>query len=163
MGKQLSKSEYASALGWNRDLVSADEFILFYHWVYSLPVNKTMQKMQACSNKQAFCDEDVNDFLPLQNVVADPEIKNKVIVIERGARAKRRKVNIRMKRRKFEHPAVVWRQVLQKRGNRAIRHDSRQFEHEALHTLESEYDALDSWKAKEIARNELATAELGWW
>ncbi len=162
MGKRL-KTEYASSLGWNKDLVSVDEFILFYHGVYSLPVNKTMQKMRVRSDKRSFGDEDVNDFLHLQNVIMDPEITNRVVVIERGARAKRRKVNIRMKRRKFEHPAVVWRQVLQKRGNRAIRHDNRKVEHEALHTLESEYDVLDSWKAKDISRNELATVEFWWW
>lgn len=153
MGKQLSKSEYASALGWNKDLVSVDEFILFYHGVYSLPVNKTMQKMRVYSNAETI--EDTNAFSTLQDV--DPEVKNKMLVIKRGAHAKRRKTNIRMKRRKFEHRTFRWRQVIQKRGNRAVRYDCKKIEYKVLHTFDSEYDTLVSWRAKEIARNDFAT------
>ncbi len=127
---------------WDEERTAPRDFIMLYNQTFLVPV----------------VDKDSGEIF-VEDDITFKQNESKPVTYKQK-RAKRRKVNMRMKRRKCEKPSEQLERLIQKRGNKAVRQDSNRLQNQALHTYESEYDTIEVWKAVEIARNKLATVTL---
>lgn len=130
---------------WDEENITAKDFINFHNAVFMTNVEINMK-----SDDKFSLNNDISNVYSFEYEAEDEEN----VLYKKGERVKRRKTNIKMKRRKFEHRTEGWRKILQKQGNRIARYDAHNLSHKAL--LENDYDLLDCLKAKQIAREKHA-------